>query len=287
MIISEFSWDTTGQEEAYIWGKYFGEEKLALSSLNQILAYTPLVPNWAWHGSAFGFGDFSNNGVIRGANGGGERVLQHYRSGLNSIPTTEAFLSDPSDLYLLRLASGSIGGVLANIEVGSGAPAMAFHSDASMLKFDAASGDYGLAFYGHSHNTMSFLVQHEDFGWLCYWCDLEKTTTAAMTTKQLLLYPRDTYRRTVHIAPLGLQIVADVGVISSVELTLSAADNGSAEIQAVKVIFAAVGQQALTKYRLRLNTRSGDHKFVASGVGAVVRGAYDVPIATPSVEVKW
>ena len=57
---SEFAWDTTGQEEAYIWGVYFNITELAQSALNQILAYTPLVPNWAWHGSAYGDGDVSD-----------------------------------------------------------------------------------------------------------------------------------------------------------------------------------------------------------------------------------
>jgi hypothetical protein len=78
---------------------YFNATALAQSALNQILAYTPLVPNWAYHGSAYGGGDFSNNGWLSRAS---ERVLQHYRSGLNSIPSTEAFLRDPADLYLLR-----------------------------------------------------------------------------------------------------------------------------------------------------------------------------------------
>eukprot|EP00966_Prymnesium_polylepis_P277983 6422776-Prymnesium_polylepis.1 len=47
---SEFAWDTTGQEEAYIWGAWFGQNgsapaaALAASALGQILAYTPLVP---------------------------------------------------------------------------------------------------------------------------------------------------------------------------------------------------------------------------------------------------
>ena len=76
---------TTGQEEAYVWGAYFNATALADSALGQILSYTPLVPNYAWHGSAYGMGDFGNNGCYRG---GSERVLQHYRSGLNSIPTT-------------------------------------------------------------------------------------------------------------------------------------------------------------------------------------------------------
>lgn len=58
---SEFSWDTTGQEEAYVWGAWFSREsllaaKLATSALDQILAFTPLVPNWAWHGSSYGIG---------------------------------------------------------------------------------------------------------------------------------------------------------------------------------------------------------------------------------------
>ena len=70
-------------------------------------------------------GDFGNNGFYR-FDGGTERVLQHYRSGLNSIPTTEAFLANASDLYLLRLAAGSIGGVLLSKR--GGANAMAFHS---------------------------------------------------------------------------------------------------------------------------------------------------------------
>ena len=55
-----------------MWGTYFNATSLADSALNQILAYTPIALNFAWHGSAFGYGDFGNNGVIRG----NERVLQ-------------------------------------------------------------------------------------------------------------------------------------------------------------------------------------------------------------------
>lgn len=180
---SEFAWDTTGQEEAYIWGVYFNAAELAASALNQILAYAPLVPNWAYHGSAFGGGDFSNNGWLSRT---GERVLQHYRSGLNSIPTTEAFLRDPTDLYLLRLAAGSISGVLTNIDT-DGAPAMAFHGDPKLMEWDPASGDHGLAFYGGSHNTQSFLVKHPVFGDLCYFCDV----TSDAATGIVSVTPRD------------------------------------------------------------------------------------------------
>ena len=37
---SEFSWDTTGQEEAYIWGVHFNSTSLAQSALNQELCRT-------------------------------------------------------------------------------------------------------------------------------------------------------------------------------------------------------------------------------------------------------
>lgn len=56
--------------------------------------------------------------------------------------STEAFLRDPQDLYLLRLAAGSISGVLTNIDA-DGAPAMAFHGDPSLMAWDPASGDHG------------------------------------------------------------------------------------------------------------------------------------------------
>jgi len=261
---SEFAWDTTGQEEAYIWGTHFNSTTLADSALNQILAYTPLVPNWAWHGSAYGMGDFGNNGYIR-FNGGTERVLQHYRSGLNSIPSTEAFLSNPEDLYLLRLAAGSISGVLTNIDDITGAPSMAFHSDASLLRFDPASGDHGLAFYGHSHNTQSFLVRDPDLGWLCYFCDL------AQQPDRLVVTPRDTYRKRLYVASIGLQIVSDAGTIEKVEVTLV-----GKEIAAVNVVYDPRGGQPLSRFRLRLISRAGGRVFAAKGL-CLTRGGYDIP----------
>ena len=320
---SEFAWDTTGQEEAYIWGRYFGETALASSALNQILAYTPLVPNWAWHGSAYGVGDFGNNGYVR-FNGGTERVLQHYRSGLNAIPSTEAFLSDPSDMYLLRLAAGSISGVLTNIEVpssgagggggtegtggtgrrgakdGVGAPSMAFHSDQSLLDFDPASGDHGLAFYGHSHTTQSFIVDDADKGWLCYFCDAAVSTSATGT---VVVVPRDSYRRKVYVASLGLQVVSDAGTLASVELSFkegkaeeeggSGGGGGGRTVTGVTIRYSPKGSQPLTRFRLRLLSRRAKDPvagFTAKGL-TLTRGGYDVPVdaatGAATVVVSW
>ena len=251
---SEFSWDSTGQEEAYIWGAYFNVTELAQSALNQILAYTPLVPNWAWHGSAYSYGDFGNNGWLSKAD---ERGLQHYRSGLNSIPTTEAFLSDPTDLYLLRLAAGSISGVLTNIDATDGAPAMAYHGDPKLMEWDPVSGDHGLSMYGHSHNTQSFLIKHPVFGDLCYFCDVAKDASGVVTVT-----PRDSYRRTVYLAELGLQIRSDAGTIAKVEVDTK---NGGSSGAKATVFFNQVGTQPLSQFRLRLLCRSSVKGHCSTG----------------------
>ena len=310
---SEFAWDTTGQEEAYVWGAYFGgagdasAAALAASALDQVLAYTPLVPNFAWHGSAFGFGDFGNNGCLPcvGAppeappsccqfDGGSERVLQHYRSGLNAIPTTEAFMADPADTYLLRLAAGSIGGVLANIDEG-GAPSMGFHADPANLVFDPASGDWGLALFGHTHNTQAFLIHHDDFGWQCFFCDLLAASGTGVRTGSgatLTLMPRDSYRRRVFLAPLGLQIVSEAGTLAHVDCLLDGASNGTS-IVGVRVAFSPVGAQPLSSFRLRLLTKAGRLRFRVAGGFPLERGAYVIapPAGRPPrgavVNVTW
>ena len=226
------------------------------------------MPNWAYHGSAYGGGDFSNNGWLSRAS---ERVLQHYRSGLNSIPSTEAFLRDPADLYLLRLAAGSISGVLTNIDE-DGAPAMAFHGDPKFMTWDPASGDHGLAFYGHSHNTQSFLVKHPAFGDLCYFCDLEKGAAG-----NLSVTPRDSYRRTVFIAALGLQVRSDAGTIARVEV----------EEARVTVHFDAVGTQPLSQFRFRVLCRSpklcarGEATYKPTGL-TMTRGGFVLKPGNPS-----
>ena len=87
---SEFSYDTTGQEEVFVWLQHYGYADAANRTLNCILAYMRLLPNWAWHGGATSQGDLGNNGKWF-INRGGERILQHYRAGLNNIPIIEGY----------------------------------------------------------------------------------------------------------------------------------------------------------------------------------------------------
>ena len=238
---------------------------LASSALNQILSYTPLVPNWAWHGSAYGMGDFGNNGFYR-FDGGTERVLQH-RSGLNSIPPRGVPRQRVRPLPAAprrRL----IGGVLTNIDSEGGANAMAFHSDPANLFFDPASGDWGLALYGHTHNTASFLVHHDDLGWLCYFCDVDVASAGGLTVT-----PRDSYRRRVFLASFGVLITSDAGVLQRVIWD----PKYPARVQ---VVYAPVGAQPLTRFRLRLRGcgESSAYKFKVAG-HTESRGAWDVAAA--------
>jgi hypothetical protein len=111
---SEFSWDSTGQEEAYIWGRYFNQSHLATTVLSAVLAYDPSTPSWAYNGAALSYGDVGNNAydpwnetthsTHYPLGSGSERVSGHYRAGLNAVPVLAEYKRNPDEMYLLRLA---------------------------------------------------------------------------------------------------------------------------------------------------------------------------------------
>ena len=147
---SEFSWDSTGQEEAYVWGRYFNQSKLADTVLDAILAYDPSVPSWAYNGAALSYGDVGNNAfdpwnstthtVSYPLGSGSERVSGHYRAGLNAVPVLAEYKRNPDAMYLLRLAVGGITNCLPNIDA-DGAASMGFHLSPANLRFDEYSGE--------------------------------------------------------------------------------------------------------------------------------------------------
>ena len=106
-----------------MWLSRYGYEAAANRTLDSILAYMRHSPTWAYSGGARSLGDLGNNGCVpRGGartaragerprwrvcpsppprarprslifvNRGGERVLMHYRAGLNAIPVHEQYL---------------------------------------------------------------------------------------------------------------------------------------------------------------------------------------------------
>ncbi|MCH7415442.1 DUF5695 domain-containing protein [Belliella sp. R4-6] len=158
---SEMPWDSTGQEEVYMWAKYFGMDEKADVTLNAILAYMPAIPHWGYNGSARRYWDFQYGGKIQRI----ERQLHHYGSALNAIPVMHEYIDNPENLYLLRVGyAGMVGGVANVTEDGFG-PA-AFHSYPEMLAIDPYSGDYGSGFFGYAVNSKSILLHDKTFGWL-------------------------------------------------------------------------------------------------------------------------
>ena len=197
---SEMAWDCTGQEEVYMWSKYFGYDEGAMVTLNAILAYMPTVPHWAYNGNARRIWDFLYAGKLQRF----ERMIHHYGSALNAIPILYQYHENPSDIYLLRVGYGGLLGAISNMTEDGFAPC-AFHSFPQTLANDGITGDYGTGFLGYAINTSSYLVKHEELGWLSFggntsvngdWVKTDLTTAA---------------RNRFYVSPVGLWLTLDAG----------------------------------------------------------------------------
>lgn len=204
---SEMPWDSTGQEEVYIWSLFFGYHEKADVTLNAILAYMPTVPHWGYNGSARRYWDFLYGGKLRRI----ERQLHHYGSGLNAIPVLTEFRNKPDDFYLLRVGHAGLMGSIANITQDGFGPA-AFHSFPSTLDIDYYSGDYGPGFFGYAVNTATYITEHDEFGWLSFGGNLQNKAD------QIEVELTSGSRSRVYIAPIGLWLTLDAGKFKNVAL---------------------------------------------------------------------
>jgi hypothetical protein len=203
---SEMPWDSTGQEEVYAWTKYFGYGDKAEVTLNAILGYDPAIPHWGYNGSARRYWDF----IFAAKDRRLERQLHHYGSGLNAIPLLSEFREHPNDFYLLRVGYGGTMGALTDIDQ-DGFASAAFHSFPDMLKPDPYSGDYGPNFFGHAWNTATYLVDHPEFGWVAFGGNVK------VHDHIVTLFPRDSFRSRIFVAPTGLWLTLDAGTFETVE----------------------------------------------------------------------
>lgn len=219
---SEMPWDSTGQEEVYIWCLFFGYEDKATVTLNAILGYMPTLPSWAYNGNARRYWDFLYGGKTQRI----ERMIHHYGSELNAIPVLTEYRRKPNDLYLLRVGYGGVLGGISNITEDGFAPC-AFHAFPATLKNDGINGDYGSGFYGYAINTATYLTQDQKLGWLAFggnvseksdWINVNITTAA---------------QKNLFIAPVSLWISFDAGQVKAlsynkrtkeIKLTLAPAD---------------------------------------------------------------
>ena len=203
---SEMPWDSTGQEEVFMWSDYFGYDQKAEITLNAILAYMPTMPHWAYNGNARRYWDFLYGGKLSRI----ERQIHHYGSALNAIPVLKAYQNNPDDLYLLRIGYGGRLGGIANITQDGFAPA-AFHSFPSTLDIDYLSGDYGSGFFGYAVNSAAYLTNSETFGWLAFGGNITKQG------KKVAMTLTTASKNQVFIAEENLLISLDAGSIHSVE----------------------------------------------------------------------
>ena len=205
---SEMAWDSTGQEEVHAWCNYFGYTDKAQVTLDSILGYMPLVPNWGYNGNARRYWDF-----YYGAAPGGrlERQIHHYGSGINAIPVLTTYRQKPDDDYLLRVGYAGTMAPLSNIDQ-DGFAAAAFHSSPALMKWDAYSGDYGPNFFGHAVDTATYVVKHPEFGWLAFGGNIEAGGS------RVKIQPLDSFRKRVYLAPLGLWLTLDAGTFDQLEL---------------------------------------------------------------------
>lgn len=256
---SEMPWDSTGQEEVYMWSDYFGYHRKANVTLNAILAYMPTMPHWAYNGNARRYWDFLYGGKLSRV----ERQIHHYGSSLNAIPVLEHYRKRADNLYLLKVGYGGLLGGISNITEDGFGPA-AFHSYPTELRIDYLSGDYGSGFYGYAVNTSSFLTKDEDLGWLAFGGNLstkEDIVTIEITTAA---------KSKVFIAPIKLWLTLDAGKFKKV----------SYNTKTEEVSFTLEGKDAFTPNAYLRTNNDIELPY------AKVRGAYQIPLQKKSFQIK-
>ena len=265
---SEMPWDSTGQEEVYMWSKYFGYTEKADVTLNAILAYMPTVPHWGYNGSARRYWDFQYAGKLQRV----ERQLHHYGSPLNAIPVLTAYRDHPDDFYLLRVGHAGLMGAVSNITKEGFGPA-AFHAYPSTLRIDHLSGDYGSGFFGYAVNSSTYLVKHSEFGWVSFGGNTKQSG------KLITVIPTSGCRSRIYLAPLGLWLTLDAGKFESVSLNPK---NG--------VVTIALDPATPNAKNARLRV---EQPAKVAGVGTYAlpstvkseRGAYVIPLVTGAAQI--
>lgn len=257
---SEMPWDSTGQEEVYMWSDYFGYDRKAWVTLRAILAYMPTMPHWAYNGNARRYWDFLYGGKLSRV----ERQIHHYGSSLNAIPVLKQYRKTPENFYLLKVGYGGLLGGIANITEDGFGPA-AFHSYPSTLRIDYLSGDYGSGFYGYAVNTATYLTKDEDLGWLAFGGNLhtgDDQVTVELTTAA---------KSKVYIAPKKLWLTLDAGTFSEIRY----------DTKSEKVILSLDKKDKFTpKAYLRISDESLQLPYPK------VRGAYEIPLEKEKMEIE-
>ena len=260
---SEMPWDSTGQEEVYMWSDHFGYDRKAMVTLSAILAYMPTMPHWGYNGNARRYWDFLYGGKA-GETSRVERQIHHYGSSLNAIPVLHHFRKNPEDLYLLRVGYGGLLGGISNITQDGFGPA-AFHSYPSTLEIDGISGDYGSGFYGYAVNSSSYLVEDGELGWLAFGGNL--TQKGELVRMELTTAASSR----LYLAPKKLWITLDAGSIAEVSYNIKTGE---------VVLVMDPATQYTPKAYLRID---GEVRLPYKKV----RGAYEIELGKNPTSIKF
>lgn len=260
---SEMPWDSTGQEEVYLWSKYFGFDEKAQVTLNAILAYMPTVPHWGYNGSARRYWDFVYGGKLSRI----ERQLHHYGSALNSIPVLTEYRDHPDDFYLLRVGHAGMMGALANVTQEGFGPA-AFHSYPSTLEIDGITGDYGSGFYGYAVNSGTYIIKHPEFDWLAFSGNLVKNK------ENIDVKIKTAARNRIFLAPEKLWIELDAG-----ELDLLSYNEKNKTV----TLTLTPNPEILENNLIRFNSESG---YTLKGFEKDALGRYVIPNRVTQIQLS-
>ena len=284
---SEFNFDSTGQEEVYVWLHYFNYTSLAHDTMLSVRSYMRRFPSYLYNGAARSYGDLGNNGKWF-VNKGVSRGSFHYRAGLNAIVTSEAYRHDPSDVSLLELSSGAWAGNVLGIDSESGAAGMMLHSVPFVLDHDPRSGDFGLGFFGHFAEAASYLHYDTDLRtWLCYGCDIQQDTDSGA----VVAAPRDMLRRRVYVASVGLFVSLRNGRLGAMRLETTSNGDASLALQLTGCAPSGKHGESCTSYSFSVSAEAphlapdGGFDVVGSGVKAV-RGAWEAPGSDDNVPTE-
>jgi len=224
-----------------------------------------------------------------------ERQLHHYGSALNALPLLSEFRSRAAGktsptkdaAYLLRVGYGGISGPLTNIDR-EGFGSASFHSFPDSLHWDGYSGDYGPGFVGLALGAGTYIAGEDtEFGagQLVFGGQVAASTAESNTSLgSITIVPRDPVRRRVYLAPMGLQLEIDAGVIQRIIWNSAA---GEVRLVLDQLSGGPVAKSALLWTENEASTgRSSSSNYIVSVQNgdsiAQSRGGWVIPLGTDS-----
>lgn len=142
------------------------------------------------------------------------------------------------------------------------------------------SGDYGCGFFGITLEASATIINHPDFGWLCYLCNIVSSSTTGVTFTVV-----DAYKVRAYLEPLGVYLTALAGNLQTISLELSSSSSSCNNKQATIAFAPATSARPFTVLQLAVEKqaapglRPGSSFSVVDADGKPCvqrRGAYEI-----------